>query len=93
VALAAGGAQAVEVYRSRPGAFALVLIDLHMPGMDGPATLEALRQIDPSVHCCLISGNPEALARVACLPGVTGLLEKPFQPDLFVATVRVAMSG
>jgi CheY-like chemotaxis protein len=93
VALAASGAQAVEVYRSRHGAFALVLVDLRMRGMDGLATLAALRRIDPAVRCCLMSGNPAELGEVACLPGVTALLEKPFQPDLFEATVRVAMSG
>jgi hypothetical protein len=30
---------------------------------------------------------------VASLPGVTGLLEKPFGPDLFEVTVRKAMAG
>jgi hypothetical protein len=40
-----------------------------------------------------MSGNPDELDEAAPLPGVTGLLEKPFQPDLFEATVRGAMSG
>jgi CheY-like chemotaxis protein len=93
VALAADGTQAVEVYRCRPGAFALVLVDLHMPRMDGPATLAALRRIDPAVRCCLMSGSPAELDEVASLPGVTGLLEKPFGPDLFEVTVRKAMVG
>jgi CheY-like chemotaxis protein len=93
VALAVDGAQAVEVYRALPGMFSLVLLDLYMPGMDGPATLEALRQIDPGVRCCFMSGSPDDLARTRSLPGVTGFVEKPFQADRLGLTLRQAMKG
>jgi hypothetical protein len=53
----------------------------------------ALRRIDPGVRCCLMSGHPGDLDEAASLPGVTAVLEKPFWPDLFEATVRKAMAG
>ena len=42
VRLAATGTEAVEVYRANRQTIALVLLDVQMPGMDGPATLAAL---------------------------------------------------
>ena len=57
VLTAAGGEEAVEVYRRHREAVALVLLDVRMPGLDGPATLAALRQVDPLVRCCFMSGN------------------------------------
>jgi CheY-like chemotaxis protein len=93
VALAADGRQAVEVYRSLRGELALVVMDLHVPGMDGPATLAALRQIDPAVRCCFLSASPWELDRVAFLPGVTGLLAKPFRMHVLEETLRKAMTG
>src|SRR5262245_3503790 len=53
----AGGAEAVEVFRERPSAFPVVLLDIRMPDMDGPTTLAALRGIDPGVRCVFITGG------------------------------------
>src|SRR3954470_11871134 len=41
--LAADGWEALEVYRLHLAAIDLVLLDVRMPGLDGPATLTALR--------------------------------------------------
>lgn len=45
---ATSGADAIQKMPSlRPD---LILMDVHMPGMDGPATTRALRELDPSVR-------------------------------------------
>src|SRR5690349_11978266 len=49
--LAADGWEAIDLYRSRRAAIDLVLLDVRMPGLDGPATLAALRGLDPRVRC------------------------------------------
>src|SRR4051794_5856546 len=51
------GAEAVQMYRSCGGAFSVVLLDVIMPPPDGPQTFAALRQIDPHVRCCFMSGS------------------------------------
>jgi CheY-like chemotaxis protein len=58
VLLAATGDQALEVFQRHQATIRLVLLDVHLPGRDGPATLEALRALDPQVRCCFMSSNP-----------------------------------
>jgi CheY-like chemotaxis protein len=79
VRLAADGREAVEVYREHRGSVALVLMDVLMPGLDGPEALAALRALDPAVRCCLMSADaglytPEQLLAM----GALALLDKPF---------------
>ncbi len=76
---AANGQDAVCLYRERQQSRPVVLLDVHMPGMDGPATLAALQQINPEVKCCFMSGNtgcytPEELQEL----GAAHLFHKPF---------------
>src|SRR5207253_2333803 len=55
VRVASSGTEGVALYRSQPAH--LVLCDVRMPDMDGPATLQALQKIDPKVICCFITGH------------------------------------
>lgn len=51
------GRTAIDVYRSQSDAVGLVLLDVRMPGLDGPATLAALKAINPSLRSCFMSGH------------------------------------
>jgi CheY-like chemotaxis protein len=61
VAVAEGGPEGLALYRELGSEVALVLLDVHMPAMSGPATLAALRQIDPVVRCWFMSGFPAGI--------------------------------
>jgi CheY-like chemotaxis protein len=75
--LAQGGAEAVEQCRARRGEIAAAVLDVRMPGMDGPATLDALRAVSPGLPCVFVTGESgytdgELLAR-----GASAVLGKP----------------
>ncbi len=77
--LAGGGAEAVEVYRQQRAAVNLVLLDVQMPGLDGPETLAALKAIDPDVRCCFMSGHTGRYTAEELLAlGATSVFQKPF---------------
>ena len=63
VRLAAGGEEAVELYRRHGADIAAVLLDVRMPGMDGPNALAALRRLNPAVRCCFMSSYIEGYSR------------------------------
>jgi DNA-binding NtrC family response regulator len=74
------GAAAVDLYRRHQEHIALALLDVRMPKMDGPQVLAELRQVNPGVRACFMSGftggtSPEEL--LSC--GALKLFEKPFQ--------------
>jgi CheY-like chemotaxis protein len=54
---AASGEEALEVYRQHASDIDVVLLDVRMPDLDGPHTLTRLRQLDPDVRCCFMSGD------------------------------------
>ena len=77
---AASAEDAVEVARSGP--LEAVLLDVMMPGVDGPATLQLLRPvIGPDTPVIFLTAKTQSAdrARLAEL-GVAGLITKPFDP-------------
>jgi CheY-like chemotaxis protein len=90
--VAANGWQAQEVYRSHLKEIAVILLDVRMPGMDGPQTLAALRQVNPAVRCCFMTGNmglytPEDLLAL----GAVQIFPKPFDlPQMAEALWQLA---
>ena len=44
---AANGPAALEVYRRQQDDIAVVLLDVRMPGLDGPQTLAELQRLNP----------------------------------------------
>src|SRR5438067_12967616 len=65
--LAADGWEAIDLYRSLRGSIDLVLLDVRMPGLDGPASLSALRGLNRRVRFCFLSGD-----LVGCTAGYRG---------------------
>ncbi len=87
--LVADGREAVEVFRAQPERFALVLLDLTMPHMDGEQTFTELRRLRPDVRVVLMSGfnAQEALLRFPG-KGLASFLQKPFTIAALSATMK-----
>jgi two-component system, OmpR family, response regulator len=67
----------------------LVLLDVMMPGMDGPSTLREMRSINMSVPVVFITAKARAheVARYKAL-GAIGVVAKPFDPMELASKVK-----
>jgi len=82
VKLAAGGQEAIDIYRDHTG-IALVLLDVLMPGMDGPRTLQALQALNPKVCCCFLNErNVYSPAELLALGASRVFVKTPKLPEL-----------
>ena len=77
---AASAEDAVEAARSGP--LEAVLLDVMMPGVDGPATLQLLRPvIGPDTPVIFLTAKTQSADRERLAElGVAGLITKPFDP-------------
>lgn len=86
------GAAAVEAARLQ--GFSAAITDLRMPGMDGLATMKALKEIDPDLPIIVATGFASEVASVASgQQGAFGLILKPFGLDDFLDLVRAAVDA
>ncbi|MCI0682885.1 MAG: response regulator [Gemmataceae bacterium] len=87
--LAASGWEAVDIYQHRWDEFAAVLLDVRMPGLDGPQTLRCLSHINPSVQACFMTGDSGTYTEAQLLKeGAARVIAKPFHLDDIVTVVR-----
>jgi CheY-like chemotaxis protein len=78
--LAADGLEALDQYRRHRETIDVVLMDVWMPGLDGPQALVALRQLNPRIRCCFMSGDLGSYTETSlCDLGAAAVLRKPFQ--------------
>jgi CheY-like chemotaxis protein len=89
VEVAADGAEAVARFAEDPGSFELVITDVMMPIMDGPATVHALRSIRSEVPIIATSGLDAAgyTGKVVTV-GADHVLAKPYTATALLALVR-----
>ena len=79
---AANGREAVAIYRQHHVSIDLVLVDMMMPGMDGPATIQELVRINPVVVIVATSGAATDASRAsAAAAGARHFLPKPFAAE------------
>ncbi len=77
--LASNGREALDLYQEHRDRITVVLLDVSMPDLDGPQTLDALRQLNPEVQACFMSGNPGPYnAEDLLQAGAAAFLAKPF---------------
>jgi CheY-like chemotaxis protein len=84
---AENGEQALEKFSGSEGPFPLVLMDMFMPGMNGPEVLQKIRERDPNARLVLLSGTPNHPPNGGNLPGVT-FFPKPFVNEELLSLVR-----
>jgi PAS domain S-box-containing protein len=88
---AAGGEEALRVYREQGPKIDLVLLDLIMPGLNGIQTLERLREMDPDVRVLLCSGYGDKAGEN--LSADVEFIAKPYTLEFLSQKVAAVLAG
>lgn len=84
------GQDALQALATQP--FDLLVSDMKMPGMDGPALLTRARAEFPEVVRMVLSGQAEVEQVQRVLPVAHQYLHKPCEPEALVATIDRVLS-
>ena len=88
VLTASEGTEALALYADHRNEVAVVLTDMMMPFMDGPATIRALQRMNPQVRIIAASGFGTSHYQVdASLEGVEIFLDKPYTAEKLLNTL------
>lgn len=87
------GAEAIALYAQHRDEIRVVLTDMMMPLMDGPALIRALRKLDPEVRIIASSGLTEnGRAAELTQSGVSTFLAKPYSADKLLKALAEVLS-
>ena len=91
---AANGSEALELSREHIGPIHLLVTDLVMPGMNGPALADELLLQRPDMRVLFMSGYAEsAVAAGGRLRRGAAFIAKPFTPDVLAREVRATLDA
>jgi len=89
VVAAKSGQEALEVYRKLQGKISLIILDMIMPGMDGEATYDSLKKVNPELRVILSSGySKNEQAKAILEKGCQAFIQKPFSISDLSMTIR-----
>ena len=84
----ASGTEGLAAFKERRDEIDIIVTDMSMPDMDGPAMIRAIRELDPDVKIIGMSGlmNAEQTAELQNLD-VTSFLTKPFTAEKLLVAI------
>ena len=90
---AEGGSEALKVAQRSSAPIDLLLTDVMMPNMTGPALAKKLLVANPEMKVVFISGFLGALSEQECIPSKNvSLLQKPFRQEQLLETVEALLT-
>lgn len=94
VLAAAAPREALEIVNSHPGTIHLLLTDVILPEMSGPALAERIGEHRAGMHTLYMSGyTDDAIFRLGVLERHVHFVQKPFAQEELLRKVREALEG
>ncbi|MBN2123602.1 MAG: PAS domain S-box protein [Deltaproteobacteria bacterium] len=94
VIAAKSGDEAIDLYGKEGDAVSLIILDLVMPGMDGGAVFDRIKEANPQAKILLSSGySIESRAGEVMERGCNGFIQKPFTPEHLSNRIREILDG
>jgi PAS domain S-box-containing protein len=94
VIVACDGVEGITTFTRQEAAVSVVLTDITMPGLDGTATIHALRKINPAVPIVAVSGlsGKSHVAKINSV-GVDQFLAKPYTTEALLQVLKALLGG
>jgi signal transduction histidine kinase/ActR/RegA family two-component response regulator len=91
---ATDGEKALEIFLGHKDLIDVVLLDIGLPKIAGRDVLSEMRQANPNVKICVVSGylEPELQSEIDRM-GVRNFLHKPYTPNEVVTTIQSLIQG
>ncbi|NQU10712.1 response regulator [bacterium] len=86
------GPKGLNMLRYGASEIQLVLLDYHMPQLDGSATLAFARKLNPRVKVVGLTGVDMRLLPASFRDGVAALIRKPFQSSELIEAVEKVLT-
>ncbi len=81
-------AEAVRIFGEKSGEIALVITDIVMPRLDGRELIRRIKITNPGIKILAVSGYTSYVAEKEEIKDINGFLQKPFDADHLLSTVR-----
>jgi CheY-like chemotaxis protein len=85
--------EGLDLYAKLGAAVDLVLLDYIMPGMNGDAVFQGLRQLNPNVRVLLLTACDDRVAKDMFAQGLRGYVQKPFYLNQLLEQVQESLGG
>jgi len=94
VILANDGAEAIAIYARKSSEIDVILTDMRMPVMDGPAAIQVLQRMNPEVPIIAASGlDTDGRTEQASDLGVRHFLPKPFTAEALLKLLQQVLKS
>lgn len=92
---ASNGEEALQIFKAKKDAIALVFTDIIMPKKNGWALLQDVRKIRDDMKFLLISGYSQILTDISSVPpnDKTQFIQKPISPENLILKIKEILNN
>lgn len=94
VSLAGNGQEGLDFFTAQRDTIDLILMDIHMPVMDGYTAADLIRKEDQETPIIAMTADAVMGVEEKCRShGINYYVSKPFEPEAFIRTILEALKG